>query len=384
MESPGLVGRIAARLNGEVAAHALESYRRAGSQVYDLRDHLDRAWMDSVLGTNDPWAVPPATQIALLCGWNALVLQTLADNLVAADYATEPRTAGFLPPTTAEEALSFYGQVAEWLSRAQQALHNEHYELDVAVPARLPPWTRRPPNTDPAPAYVAGLLNAMQRLEVHSDATAWERQPAPERDRRRRALGKIRQVRAEAAAAADYARSLGPARDELTLGEVEGQAKLAIERLYLHGQLVAAPDLALAPLPRPSGSTKAGRAALLPLPDRPGFDMWCLTDPRIVDELRKDSAAGAVLAELWRRDPDPTRTLALKAEIDSALLRHHLGYGVGHFGRCPWVAIYVVKRPLRIGAANLRPVEEFTLDIGTERGGRFRRRVVVGPFHPVV
>ena len=37
------MGRLVARLHGEVAAHALESYRRAGLQVYELADRLDEA-----------------------------------------------------------------------------------------------------------------------------------------------------------------------------------------------------------------------------------------------------------------------------------------------------------------------------------------------------
>ena len=382
MEAPGLVGRLVARLNGEVAAHALDSYRRAGGQVYELRDKLDRAWLDAIVASQDAWSVPDAVQAARLCGWNALALQTVADQLVTADYAHHPQTIGFLPPPTAEEALSFYGQVAEWLSRAQQALHNEHYELDVAVPAPLPPWAPREHGVMTAP-YLAGLLSALQRLETHADAAAWDSQPAPATERRRRALGLIRQIRAEAAAAADYARALGPAEDERTCNEIQVQARLAVERLYLHGQLVAMPELALAPLPRPAAPTKPGRRALPPLPNHEDFDMWCLTDPRIVGRLRRDRAAIRELVHLWQFDGDPARTLALKAEIDAAVVRHRIGYGVGHFGRCPWVAIYIVKQPLRIGRVNLQPVQEFTVDFGVERGGRFTRRIVVGPFHPV-
>lgn len=363
----GLVGRLVARMNGEVAAHALESYRRAGIHVLDLSDQLDHLLVEASLTAREP---PNSLRIAQLCGWNANALQTVADHLLAADYQHEPRTVGFVPPTLAAEALAFYGQVAGWLSRAQQAIHNEHYELDVTVPAPLPKWVATtielPPTT-----YLAGLRDALDRLEARADALAVVETGG-------RAAGVVRQVRAEARAASEYGRALAAGAES----EAEAQTKLAIERLYLYGQLVAMPDLALAPLPRPStGGVRPGAPVRLPRPGEPGFDKWCLTDPRAVDELRRDRSANRDLDQLWESDPDPARTLALKADIDAALVRHRVAYGIGHFAACPWSAIYVVKRPLRIGRETMHPVTEFTLDVGFDRG-RFVRRVVTGPFHP--
>src|SRR5439155_1010049 len=81
-----LIGRMVAHLTGEVAASALESYRRAGVVVYDLREQLDRLRLESVIHGEDVWDVESAAQAALLCGWNAFALQVLADMLLAADY----------------------------------------------------------------------------------------------------------------------------------------------------------------------------------------------------------------------------------------------------------------------------------------------------------
>lgn len=379
MTAPGLVGRLVARLNGEVAAHALESYRRAGLQVYELADRLEEERHEQLL---DAEGISSSMRLARLCGWNALALQTIGDHLLQSDYERTPRTVGFVPPALAAEALGFYGPVAGWLSRAQQALHNEHYELDVSTPAPLPRWVALDADIEGG-AYLAGLRAALARIEAlaaqwsssaRSLDAASRRDDAGERDRR--AAGIVRQVRAEAEAASEYAAGLGAAS-----ADVEVQVKLALERLFLYGQLLADPSLALAPLPKPSVRARAGEPVRLRLPDEPGFDPWCLTDPRRVGALRADPSARRELRDLWARDDDPARTLALKSTIDAGLVRNRVGYGVGHFHACPWSAIYVAKQPLRIGRVTLQPLQEFTLHLDPS-GRRFRRAIEVGPFHP--
>lgn len=76
------------------------------------------------------------------------LLQTIGDAFLDEDYWLDPATVGYVPPITADQALACYGQVEAWLSRAARARGNSDYELDVAVPADLPPWRRAMP---PAP-----------------------------------------------------------------------------------------------------------------------------------------------------------------------------------------------------------------------------------------
>ena len=47
----------------------------------------------------------------LLAGWNAFFLQTMGDNLLSADYDADPKTLGYVPKITAEQALAFYNPV---------------------------------------------------------------------------------------------------------------------------------------------------------------------------------------------------------------------------------------------------------------------------------
>jgi hypothetical protein len=377
----GLLARIVAHLHGEVAATALEAFRRGGASVYDLQPKLEQRRLEGVVAGSDAWSMPAATQAALLCGWNASALQLLGDELLDADEATGGLGAAFVEPETAEQTFAFYGQVAGWLSRAQQALHNPDYELDVAVPALLP----LVPSTPCSREHLLGLLSGVARLRSRADAAMAELPTG--KGEAARARHRIEQVKAEADAAADYAGHLGGPSDLPEVqSEIEAQLCCALDRYYLVGQLTTSPRLALQPVPRPQRPTpKAGRPPPFPAPGDDKFDPWCLTDPRVRSRLKRMSAARDLVTRMWAADPDPVRTLAIKAEIDAALFRDDIAHDVGHFDRCPWSPIYVVKRPVRVAARQLHPLAQFTFEVTIEyRGNKrhFVRRIVTGPFSP--
>lgn len=376
-EEPGLLARIVAHLHGEVAVTALEAYRRGGASVWDLQPALEQRRLEAVVGGADGWTLPGALGAALLCGWNAAALQLLGDELLDADEATGGRDLAFVEPATAEQTFAFYGQVAGWLSRAQQALHNPDYELDVAVPAALPLVGATPCSHE----HLAGLLAGMTRLRARVDAVMAE---LPKGDGEvARARHRVEQLKAEGDAAADYANHLGgPSEIRDLQGGIQGQACCAIDRYYLVGQLVAEPRLALQPLPK-AQRARPGRALPLVAPGDDNFDPWCLTDPRVKGRLKKMSAARDLIARMWAADPDPARTLAIKSEIDTALFRDDIAHDVGHYDRCPWSPIYLAKRPVTIGRKQLHPLQQFTYEVTIDYSGNHRRfvcQIVKGPF----
>jgi hypothetical protein len=171
-EAPGLVGRVVAYLHHEVAGDALAPYRSAGGPVYALAEELEQLRLGTLVDGGDPWRFPTPVQTARLCGWNALALQMLGDQMVDSDTEADPKTAGFVDPVLAEQAVVFYGQVPRWFSRAHQALTNPGYRLDVGVPVPLPDGPSRPPNV----IYVNALIDSSSRLCMHVTAlwaTCW-------------------------------------------------------------------------------------------------------------------------------------------------------------------------------------------------------------------
>lgn len=408
-DTPTLWTRMVARLQGEISATTLEAYRRASLQVFELMDQVEARRQECASEGLDPWAVPPATRASFLCAWNAYVLQTLGNDILDADYAAEPMTAGFVPPVTADQVLRFFSQVEGWVNRAQQAQANPDFVLDVTVPADLPSWSRVQPRPT---SHLQGILHAMRSVADHASAAmAYLPKTAAGGAERQAQLNLVRGVYAAAQAKARYAMELHGASPSRELYErLDPHARGAIELFYQVGQLIADPTLARVPAPQPPGTpalpppapVPAKTAAPVPaaasgpwagaaqrgvLPGDPRFDPWCLSDPGARETLKENRRAKRALRKMWELDPEPTRTLAVREEIRIAFDRGDIGYAlgsggrVGHFNCRPWGPVFVALRNQSLGGTSLRAMEHFVFDVGAlNRGEKFRRRVMAGTF----
>ncbi len=404
-DRPSLLRRVRAALEGQVPAETLQAYRRAGLGVYKLLEAAEAQRLAARIEGQDPWTIPPATQAELVCAWNAFALQTLGDQLLAAEERISESTRGYVSRVTAEQALAFYHPVEGWLRRAAQARSTPTYRLDVPLPAALPPW--RPVEPCP-PAHFEGMLAANGALRKHAEVAvaAFETLNLPPEHEPTRQW--LRQLLAEATAAADYAASLWASNPPRTLHQqVERQAQEAIALFFRLGQLLAMPALAEPPerpafpgaafvaMPPPWDLPALVEPTSTPLPARPAApddDPWCLTDPGARPLLAQDPAACRAIATLWTQDPDPARTRAIQAQIDAAVARGDVAYArdpagarLGPYYCCPWAPIYVVQRPVTLGGQPLRTFDRFTFDVSAEdtaAGGGFRRRILVGAFQP--
>lgn len=393
-ESPPLWGRVFAWVQGEVSTETLEAYRRASGPVFELMDRVEGHRQACVIDGLTPWTLPPATRAELLCAWNAFVLQTLGNDILDADFADQPPTAGYVPPVTARQVMAFFTEVEGWVDRARQAQANPDYALDVPVPARLPAWCE----ADPCPpSHLRGLLQAMRAVGEHAAAamaTLPETAADPEQ---RRQLNRIRQLYASAQGKARYAADLhghDPSPD--VQERAEPYARQAVEMFYELGQLVADPTLvgataapappAIAPPAREAAPGKAPakfapRAKPTPLlPGDPAFDPWCLTDPEERRRREADPVASSALRQLWKADPDPARTLAIHAGIQEAVAAGQVGYAEegprpGHAHRCPWGPLYVARTILVLGGVPLLAGQAFVYEVRAAGRGRFIRRI---------
>jgi hypothetical protein len=397
-QRPGLATRLAAALRGEVGAATVEAYRRAGAGAYSDQADAERVRSELVLSGRDIWTALPHQASQLLCAWNAFALQTLGDELVEADYRADPRTVGYLPKVTAEQAATFLGEVEHWSARARRAACDETYDVtsEVTVPAPLPKWVE----AEPCPrAHLDAMRAAGQamrgRVEAALDDLTKAKPPPGRADRPDRLFG----MAAEANTAIDFAESLWSPEAGPELHErVEDSLRRGIAAYYRLGQLLAAPMLldrvAIAPdpaSPAPAGTVLAGNGELV-LPGQPGFDPWCLTDPVNRSLWQYDKAARQAIDMLWRFDPNPAATLRIQAQLNAAVEAKQLVVAgtirqtANYFFRCPWSAIYFVYRPVVIAGQSLTPIQQFAFDVSVEPmlaagGGEFVRHLVVGPFH---
>jgi hypothetical protein len=389
---PTVLGRMYAWLQDEVPATTLEAYRRASLPVFEVMDLAEARRAQCAAEGLSPWTLPPAARAELLCAWNAFVLQTLGNDILDADYEASPATVGYVPPATARQVLAFYDQVEEWLDRARQAHASPDYRLDVEVPAELPRWTAKPlPRV-----HLRGLLRTVHTVSGHAAvAMTFLPEAPPDTPEQQAQLNRIRQVHASAESKVRYALDLhgaAPTRD--VHQRLEPYARAAIELLYELGQLLADPWRAgpAPPRPAPPKAAPLDDHALSPpprkavhLPGEPGFDTWCLTDPRAAELMQRDERAQRALRKLWKQDPDPARTLAMYAEIRSAFERGHVTYAangtarVGYFQCCPWSPIYAATRVVTIAGTTIKPMQRFVLDVGGQNEA-FHRRLLVGTF----
>lgn len=386
--NPTLATRLRAKLAGEVGSGSLDAYRSAGAAAYGLLVDAEQLRQQLQTEGRDGFSADPATKAFLVCAWNAFALQTLGDEFVEADYRADPNTVGFVPPVTAEQALAFYDEVEHWLVRAGQAKADPAYRLDLHVPAELPSWAV----AEPCPhEHLMAMLAACRKLVEHAElAVADLKRADPEEHAPllARVEAELSAVKANAEYAEQLHAQLHQNRANRELHErIERSIKDALERAYLLGQLAAMPELIDA-----GGETLGLTPERLPLPDEPGFDPWCLTDPDTRLGWQRDPQARQAIETLWDYDPDPARTLAIEAEIEAALEAGAVAYGtdargrrLGNFYCCPWSAIYVVRRPVRIAGRRLRPMQQFAFDVSAEEiaeGGQFKRELLLGNFQP--
>lgn len=386
-ETTSLWIRLVSMIQGEVSANTLEAYRRASLAVFDLLDQAEQERLTAAAEGLNPWTMPSAKQAELACSWNAFVLQTLGNAFLDADYRDNPKTKGFVPPITADQVLRFYTPVEGWITRAQSAHANPNYRLDVSVPSDIPTWSE----VEPCPnSHLHGMLDAMRAIRDHAQAAMNVLENAKELTKEQEAQrGQIRELFAAASSKARYADDMHRQNPSREVHEtIEGYLKTAIEQFYLLGQLVAMPQAAKSTTTEPPKYT----VPKLPLPGQSGFDKWCLTSLLARKAYGSDREAQKALETLWKLDPDPAKTLAIKAEIDAAYTRGDITYATDRFGQpigyffcSPWGPIYSVVRPVTLGGIKLAPLQQFVYDVtaeGFNLGVPFRRQIKIGNFQP--
>lgn len=385
---PSLMTRLTSALRGEVSAATVEAFRRAGSAVYDDLAMAEQSRRSIVLSGTDLWSTTPGQGSQLLATWNAFALQTIGEQLVEADYRVDPKTVGFLPPVTQEQAARFLGEVEQWSALARRAGADATFAISehTALPALLPAWVEVEPCPEP---HVQAMIAAARSMREHLQAAQADFAHCRIPDERAEAAAKIAGLIADADAAISYGESMWkPGAPRAVHERAETSLKRGIEAVFMVGQLLAMPSL----LDQPSVGVATATASSRPLPGQPGFDPWCLTDPYSRASWRRDPAARRAIDLLWRSDPDPASTLTIQAQIDAAAAaglivagQDATGRKMGNYYCCPWSAIYLVRMPVVIAGRSLRPGQQFTFDVSAEEmmeGGAFKRNLLMGPFHP--
>jgi len=289
---------------------------------------------------------------------------------VEADYRADPRTRGFLPPVTAEQASVFLGEVEHWSVRARRAASDPGYDVtaEIALPVPLPGWVKVEPCPRP---HLDAMLAAALAMRGRAEAALADLIRVDPPEGKKEAVARLEGMAAEAGAATEFGESLwSPDASDQIHERVENSLRRGIAAYHELGQLLAVPAL----LDRPEVRAVPVSGEPLPLPGQPGFDQWCLTDRHSLPRWQQDPAARRATEILWRYDPDPAATLAIQSQINAALAAGAVAVAVAnetprghrHYNCCPWSTVYQVRHPVVIAGQPLRPMQEFVLDVSAE------------------
>ncbi len=221
----GLLRWLRSSLHGEVSTAELEARRRAGRAAYGLIEEADG------LQGEDRGA-----QLFRLCAWNAFALQSIADNLIDADAASEPATAGYVPRSTLLYVAACLDEVPNWIKQARVVQNDPAARPAGGLPARLPVWHHDEPTR---PGELHGLRVAFEVLQARTEGRVLALPPE-----RTRVSVELRRVCSEMKSAAEYAEAIGARHvGAVDRGEARWRLVDALQHAYLLGQLLALPTL---------------------------------------------------------------------------------------------------------------------------------------------
>jgi hypothetical protein len=348
--------KLEAKARGDLPTADLEVLSAANSDVYELVESL------------------PEMGIARLAVWNAFVLQSLGDKLLA----TAPFH-GYAPADTAVYVRVLYQLASAWLERERMASANPDYDLDVRLPQDLPHhWESELRTVE----QLRGMKSTFEAVQAHV-GTAVQARSADALDDR------VRSLMASVDAAAANVDALWVRDPDSQVRAILGASlQEGLDRAYVLGQLLAVPEL-LATLPEkaaPLSSVTSATTLRVLMPGDPGFEPWCLTDPLERANRQTNADDTASLDALWRTDPNPAQTLAIQADITAAIDRGAVDYypdeGIGDLvrlaSRCPWPGVLYARSTALIGGKQVDPGDRFVFTIGSS-GQTFQRAIVKIP-----
>lgn len=154
---------VASGLHGEVSDATIQGYLRSASQLEDIWQQIDDSVDAFIAQGIAPWDAYARMGYALAyvraCRTNVVFVQ----ELLKADAAAEPASAGYLPKITYDQALALCEHIEPYLEEAIKASTNSRYvPTTYALPLTLGPHIRYANQHFPLP-HLQGIIGAAQQ-----------------------------------------------------------------------------------------------------------------------------------------------------------------------------------------------------------------------------
>ncbi len=372
----------ATAVRGEVSDANVRGYLRAASQIEDIWDQIDDQIAETLAHGATAWEAYRQYRYPLAFIRAARTYQVFVRELLAADAAADPATAGFLPQVTYDQANALCHQIQPNLQSAVAAFTDPAYAPDVALPLVLGPRIEADgacPLTHlegmisaarEVREWAAGLIAQYEQAVARSGSTTAPAEPAESA----RHLTALHSTLAQADAALRFGTDLvGQVSEDGATPELHEKAEDnlwdALRGYFLLNQAVAFPELlhhqsAPSAHPRrqpevsPSEQPKRGQA----YHDRriKPDDLWRIASPSARSELRGTEFGRDEMQEMCEKMGGILSAGAQQYldDVEHAVRRGD-AISVGAMANCPFEPLYRAKRPLNVAGAQIAAGHEF-------------------------
>lgn len=358
----------ATSLRGEVSDANVRGYLRAATQIEEVWQQIDERVKALIEQGTVPWSAYAQLRYPLAFIRAARTYQVFVRELLAADAASDPQTAGYLPPVTYDQANALCHQIQPNLEHAVQSLNNPQYTPDVPLPLILGPRIESEGRPCPVP-HLQGMISAAREVREWAAGLLAEYDNA------------LSSVQAQIPAAINTHRAalqalLAQADSQLRFGvdlvgqisqggvtpelheEAETSLWSALQNFFLLNQAVAAPEL-----------LQAARNAAQAQPTqhkvyrdrriRPD-DLWMVAAPSARAEIRGTEFGRDEMNEMCGKMGGILSAGAQQYldEVAQAEMRGDIVM-IAAMANCPFEPLYRAKRQLEIAGANIPATYEF-------------------------
>lgn len=150
-------------IRGEVSDSSVQGYLRAASQIEEIWQQTDERLAALISQGTAPWEAYAQLRYPLMCIRAARTYQVFVKELLAADAAFDPRTAGYLPPITYDQANALCAQIQPALQYAVAALNDPAYVPDIPMPLVLGPRIENEGRPCPV-THLQGIIAATREV----------------------------------------------------------------------------------------------------------------------------------------------------------------------------------------------------------------------------
>ena len=361
----------ATTLRGEVDDANIQGYLRAASQIEDIWQQIDARRAELLAQGTAPWEAYQRVGYPLASIRSARTYQVFVQQLLAADAASDPKTAGFLPHVTYDQANALCHQIQPALQHAVAALQDERRSApDGSLPLTLGPRIENEGSPCPV-AHLQGMLAAAREVREWAAGLLAEYRneikrtsDVPETISRHLASlqGRLAQADSQLRFGVDLVGqvSQGEATPELH-EEAENSLWDALQQFFWLNQVIALPDL----LKRQQTSTPQVTRPHHVYRDRriQPADLWQIAAPSARSSLRGTKFGTEEMEEMCEK-MGGVLSAGAQQYLDEVTFAVKQGDAlmVLAMANCPFEPLYRARRSLDLAGAHVPANHEFHWD----------------------